>query len=643
KRIVYKDRVSKESYNSSASSINTGKYTGTPDDALRLRDTLHILKLQREKAELRGKEGAESESVTSSFRELSQADDANNRTSFISIKDSPLGSRQSPLIQESPETKRKTTFQEPMLSARNWDSPLGSRQSPLIQESPETKRKTTFQEPMLSARKWNSEDNGMAAATNNHSVHIIPNIDREQTPDEVTFNGTRTVGTRQIHTQALGARGGHRDIGQTMRKVIAGEVIDEDTLNPNEVELREPTRTESEVKEKSRCMAGKCLMFILVVALLIAAVVVLAWRYRRDDDPTPLGQSFPDPVDYVECPSRQIAIGEQLNFTCSFDTNHAYRREFTNIDELVLVDKNNVTVPESEYELKYILYPENSPQRLLFLQRGPNMTCSRQGKYRIQLKLNGTNIPPEHDVTITVKSSDIKSETRQVLRKMDPYLGCDNETTQFNFTCTIKGDCSYYEVDFFGRTRTEENTFNHKIECEQSYDDANGSTQECRVVFTEAEVDDHHTLGCRFTDTKSNAIKESYLELPACGHSTNCTAIGSEWTINCTKKSDHLQTLDKADCNYYRFSRCFRGNRPIFRYNKTAVYELDQKTLCDDFNKANSKAVCRLGWCKDYDIITKYGNPGTELCPSTFDEAVVAPYDENNQATSPSTASVSSK
>ncbi|WAR28391.1 hypothetical protein MAR_014095 [Mya arenaria] len=344
-----------ESYNSSASSINTGKYTGTPDDALRLRDTLHILKLQREKAELRGKEGAESESVTSSFRELSQADDANNRFS-----------------------------------------------------------------------------------TRVQTVTTDPGVARDEAKNHIP-------GTHAFSTELA-----------------------------------------------------------------------------------PLGQSFPDPVDYVECPSRQIAIGEQLNFTCSFDTNHAYRREFTNIDELVLVDKN---VPIS------------------------------------------------------------KARRDRFFERWTPILAV---------------------------TTKPHSSTSHKIECEQSYDDANGSTQECRVVFTEAEVDDHHTLGCRFTDTKSNAIKESYLELPACGHSTNCTAIGSEWTINCTKKSDHLQTLDKADCNYYRFSRCFRGNRPIFRYNKTAV-------------------------CKDYDIITKYGNPGTELCPSTFDEAVVAPYDENNQATSPSTASVSSK
>ena len=61
------------------------------------------------------------------------------------------------------------------------------------------------------------------------------------------------------------------------------------------------------------------------------------------------------------------------------------------------------------------------------------------------------------------------------------------------------------------------NNIPDKMQCDERFEDAEGRTTQCQVVFSETEVEDYHTLGCRATNSATRRVQESYLTLPTCG------------------------------------------------------------------------------------------------------------------------------
>jgi len=61
------------------------------------------------------------------------------------------------------------------------------------------------------------------------------------------------------------------------------------------------------------------------------------------------------------------------------------------------------------------------------------------------------------------------------------------------------------------------NNIPDKMQCDERFEDAEGRTTQCQVVFSETEVEEYHTLGCRATNSATRRVQESYLTLPRCG------------------------------------------------------------------------------------------------------------------------------
>lgn len=479
-------------------------------------------------------------------------------------------------------------------------------------------------------RNWNDEGLDVSHDGNRPPIDVIPSHVRGSTPDSVASSGRFRI---------LGDSGRHRDIdagnlqrpaqglGTTTRGIVSrfqfdnlGAIPDSETGNPaDNFELRPSSRDRQELtdpteytkREKKTRFAPRALLLILFLACLIGAVVALISTLRKSTSGN-RGIILPDPISTQECTDKVFELGDDFEFECT-PADHEFRKPLKDALYYRVTKHGYATLIESvEIQLW-----NGSSSTTLHYKPGGKVKCSTEGIYNVTF-YDASNVTIKLEegykmsLRVSVNASEMNVALKQVQRK-DDILKSD-----FAATCSIAGDCNQYKATYFRSIYNVRNDITHLANCTQKFNDTHGNSLNCTGMIPDDMFGNYIHFFCKMEAKRDDGRTISYdkpFKLPGCAYTQECKVYQGygPGPFNCTDKSSHREELNAANCTFAVLENCFK-DRPIFLYYKNATRQIT------DVKSNTTKPVCRLGWCRNYEIITKLEIPGVAICGSGYSE-----------------------
>ncbi|XP_053404771.1 uncharacterized protein LOC123553791 isoform X2 [Mercenaria mercenaria] len=492
---------------------------------------------------------------------------------------------------------------------------------------------------------WDGDGIEVSQPHLNPPVEMIPSHVRGSTPDSVASSGNFRLSN---------ARGEHRDL--TVRNLQ--ENAEHRTDNPSwnmakstrafvqhitsednrpstsaedvNIEMRRnrldetdgPTRYNTkETDEKNRLFLPKCVLLLVVVMIALAGIVALIVFFKQDKPDGRRGNIIPDPITEVECPSRSFNLGDNLNFTCTFDVQHSYRKILLEAETIHVIPKN-LAFTGNSLDYNVTNYTDTNRRTFYFTGNGLTARCSSEGSYDvIFFNKNRENIHIAN-VIFSIKASSLTSTFKQRQLTGESCL-----RSEFDATCELKNDCNNYHTTMFRRKNGREESLNRYMTCDRNYTDTDGYMVSCSATIPDDLVENYVSLGCKMVTALQNDKPhklEKTFELPSCGVKPSCHTYipNNPRPFNCSEKGRDIERLNNATCDFPVLTSCFKPGRQIFK----GIYKdhLNNLTCSEE----HTVPVCRLSWCRDYNYVVKNEIPGVALCRQTYDEPYVTPPTE---------------
>lgn len=485
---------------------------------------------------------------------------------------------------------------------------------------------------MKDTRNWRGDGLEMTDQGQQTRVDAIPAHVRGSTPDSVVSKGTLTL-TRDngVHrfdidknSLQAGMKGpqinGIVNLDSSTRKFVSQlennryDGLTGGTAVKKNIEMRSKedldVSASQETPQEKTYFLPKLIFFIVFIMTLIAAIVVLIVEFKENEPGHQSGSIVPDPINYAECQDISLQLGNPLEFVCTIEVEHPFRKALDDAEFVNISRHNKVSDPD-------MIPWSNSKQKngsFIHYNPGKRVNCSSEGIYNLTfLDVNGRVIPLPDTISlrVTTKASQLNVTFEQ---RQNTGEACD--TSVFVATCHLSNDCHNYEPEFFRRYGGNEDSISHYMQCSKQYTDLDGNTINCSATFPENVLDNNIFLWCRMASQLE--LLEEPFPLPTCKVHPSCREYtrGFPPPFNCSAKSSHIEQLNNGTCQFEVLNNCFR-DRSVFKYFKDLYGDLS----CTDSN--NTVPVCRLSWCRDYSYIVKKEIPGATLCQSAYQERTV--------------------
>ncbi|KAL4220528.1 hypothetical protein ACF0H5_020926 [Mactra antiquata] len=472
-------------------------------------------------------------------------------------------------------------------------------------------------------------------------ISIIPNTTRESTPDSVMNTGKIMIGLNRSdksafqvnrgnlqdnqsqenkRTLALSTRNKVKDMNKyqdTCEHEKAGAIEMQPVVGLDEVDTG---MSGKENKKNNRCdILPKMIGLIVAIMIILACIVALIVKFRDTGVAGEKGKILPNRITHAECTDISVSLGEKLNFTCSFDLNHEHRKQLSRYYNAKVVPENMVI---DDDRLKFtVKQSTDGKKNLLTLIFTSDWTarCSTQGRYFVHLKSKNQSVLLVANVNVHIKPSTLRTSFEQYLHVDDCQKPSDDVKTYFEAICYVSGDCNSYEPSIVGLKYQRVESLNHLMECHRNFTDARGYNLECKAEIHEDLVDGYNQIQCRVNSARKK--QEKRFSLPVCQPTPTCTTATAlhPFPFNCSAKSNHIENIKNASCNFDALRNCLQPGQKILRMHKDLTGDLK----C--YKSTTTVPVCRLAWCSDYSYITKYLSPGNTICGSGFVEQEYVP------------------